>query len=230
MATARLPLPPLLPGQVLTGEEFLARWYAMPELKCAELLDGIVYMPSPVSRFHGRADGRMMRWLARYADATPGTDIVPNTTWLMENRSIPQPDVALYIVPEAGGQCRYSGSLLAGAPELIVEISYSSADNDFNIKRALYERAGVREYLTVDLLANKLSWRQLVDGAYQVIVPGDGGLLRSACFPGLWLDEAAFWQEDTARMTAAVASGLASAEHAAFADRLNRTARESKDL
>ena len=38
-------LPPLREGDRLTREEFLRRWEAMPDLKWAELIDGIVYMP-----------------------------------------------------------------------------------------------------------------------------------------------------------------------------------------
>jgi hypothetical protein len=80
----------------------------------------------------------------------------------------------------------------------------------------------VREYVTVDLLANKLTWRRLTESAYQVIAPDSDGLIRSVCFPGLWLDEAAFWREDSSGIAAAVAAGLATLEHAAFADLLRQ--------
>ena len=56
MATA---IEPLSPGDQLTrAEEFLRPiWEAHPEIKRAELLGGIVYMPSPLSvqhRGHGK--------------------------------------------------------------------------------------------------------------------------------------------------------------------------------
>lgn len=39
-------IPPLGPGEKLTRDEFLRRWEAHPEIKRAELIGGIVYMPS----------------------------------------------------------------------------------------------------------------------------------------------------------------------------------------
>jgi Uma2 family endonuclease len=216
MASARQPLPPLLPGQGMTGEEFLARWEAMPELKNAELLDGIVYMASPVGIAHGDFDGLAVGWLARYAAATRGVKVATNTTWVMEGNSIPQPDIALYIPPEYGGRIKRVKNLATGAPELIVEISYSSADRDFDIKKALYQRSSVREYITVDLLAGVLTWRVLESGVYSDLAPDVDGLLKSRIFPGLWLDVAAFWVEDGAKIAAAVDRGIAAPEHAQF--------------
>ena len=48
--------PPLEPGDRLTREEFERRYDAMPELKKAELIDGVVYLPSPVSLTQGDYD------------------------------------------------------------------------------------------------------------------------------------------------------------------------------
>jgi Uma2 family endonuclease len=52
--------PGLVTGERLTVEEFLRRWEDLPELKNAELIDGVVYVPSPVSLDHGRFDTRMI--------------------------------------------------------------------------------------------------------------------------------------------------------------------------
>ena len=60
MATAEERIPPLVEGQRLTREEFLRRWEAMPELKRAELIGGVVHMPSPLSAAHGEPDGRIV--------------------------------------------------------------------------------------------------------------------------------------------------------------------------
>jgi hypothetical protein len=43
----------LVTGERLTREEFLRRWEELPDLKNAELIDGVVHVPSPVSRDHG---------------------------------------------------------------------------------------------------------------------------------------------------------------------------------
>ena len=55
--------PPLFEGDCLTSDEFLCRWEAMPDLKHAELIDGIVYTPSPVSRDHGQFEYVLTAWL-----------------------------------------------------------------------------------------------------------------------------------------------------------------------
>jgi len=64
MSTSQRTTPPLRVGQHLTVREFLRRWEAMPELKFAELIDGVVYMPSPLCRVHGRSESRIVFWLA----------------------------------------------------------------------------------------------------------------------------------------------------------------------
>ena len=49
MSIAHRAQQPLRAGQRLAVQEFLRRWEAMPEVKFAELIDGVVYMPSPLS-------------------------------------------------------------------------------------------------------------------------------------------------------------------------------------
>lgn len=47
-------IPPLQAGDFLTRAEFERRYHNHPELKKAELIEGIVYMPSPVNAaYHG---------------------------------------------------------------------------------------------------------------------------------------------------------------------------------
>jgi hypothetical protein len=71
MSTAHHLVLPLFPGQGLTPEEFLRRWEALPEVKNAELIDGIVYMSSPVSNWHSTLVVLVHGWLGTYAAATP---------------------------------------------------------------------------------------------------------------------------------------------------------------
>lgn len=142
--------PPLLQdGDRLTRSEFLHRWQAMPELKRAELIDGIVSMPSPVSLHHSDFHSPLDGWLGRYAEYTEGCKVLLSGTWLMSENSAPQPDLALCIHPELGGQSSVEGAYAAGAPELIVEIANSTMTKDLGAKLRLYERSGVREYITV---------------------------------------------------------------------------------
>ncbi len=52
-------VPLLENGDQLTRPEFERRYEAMPHLKKAELIEGVVYMPSPVRyKGHGRATFR----------------------------------------------------------------------------------------------------------------------------------------------------------------------------
>jgi len=172
MSVAAIPLlPPLREGDRLTAKEFLRRWDAMPELKHAELIDGVVFMSSPVSLSHGNHVFNLGFWLGLYTEQTPGCGGGSDATWIMGAKDVPQPDIALRILPEYGGQSAVAGKYAEGAPELVVEVSGSSSSRDLGIKLDLYRRAGVLEYLTVLLNPSKVIWRQLVRGRYKEIEP-----------------------------------------------------------
>src|SRR6266568_5193006 len=94
--------PPLRDGDHLTSNEFMRRWEAMPDLKHAELIDGIVYMPSPVSRHHDDSHTPLHGWLFNYTASTPGCRAGLEATWLMDDRDVPQPDCTLRVLPEYG--------------------------------------------------------------------------------------------------------------------------------
>jgi Uma2 family endonuclease len=212
---------PLLfePGDRLSREEFLELWEHMPDLKKAELIDGVVYMPSPVSLSHSSFDGQGHLLLTYYAAKTPGCKCLDNATWLMLE-SAPQPDSALYILPEYGGRVGKRDSFAAGAPELVVEVSRSSRSYDLGPKLALYQRAGVLEYAGALVKEERIEWRILVEGSYRLMEPDAKGVFRSKVFPGLWVDSAAFWREDGAGLLATLDEGLRSDEHARFLEAL----------
>jgi Putative restriction endonuclease len=219
MSTAERVIQPLRAGQRLTVDEFLRRWEAMPDLKFAELIDGVVYMPSPQTSDHGRAEFRVDGWLAVYVAHTPGCDGGSQSTWLML-RSAPQPDSYLWVRPEYGGQSTIQGKYHAGAPELAAEICVTSASYDLGVKKALYQRAGVREYVAILMEEQEIRWHRLVKGEYQLCRPTSKGVFRSRVFPGLWLDGPALWKYDLARVLRTLERGLRSAEHAAFVEKL----------
>ena len=214
--------PPLSEGEQLTRDEFMRRWEAMPDLKFAELIDGIVHMPSPLSDIHSDFHARMCVWLGQYVTFTPACAVRTNCTWLMSDKSVPQPDLALKIFPDHGGQSWLEGEYAAGAPELIVEISHTTGARDSGVKQRLYERSGVLEYLIVRPKKRQIVWNELVEGKYREIQPGADGLLRSRFFPGLWLNSDAFWNCDYAALSAAIQQGAATPEHAEFVRKLAR--------
>ena len=219
MTAPTLP-PPLRDGDCLTSAEFMRRWEAMPGLKHAELIDGIVYMPSPVSLKHSTSHGQLAGWLGYYAAHTPGCIIGVEGTWVMGRDDSPSPDIDLRILPEYGGQSRVDGEYGAGAPELVIEVAVTSQSRDLGPKSRLYERTGVREYIVAVAPAKHLIWKARVDGKFQPIEPDADGIIRSRCFPGLWLDAAALWSQDQARLFAVLHEGLATAEHTSFAAHL----------
>ena len=208
-------------GERLTLDEFLARWEQMPGLKFAELIDGVVYMPSPLSFEHGRRDNHVQTLLGLYALRTQVCEAVSNATWLMVGNA-PQPDLVLALLPEYGGARRLSGKLASGVPELVLEICGSSRSFDLGPKMAMYQRAGVAEYVAVLLEEQRIEWRQLEQGSYRIQSPDAAGSLKSMMFPGLWLNEPAIWSRDSAAMLHTLEAGLQSEECEAFVARVRR--------
>jgi Uma2 family endonuclease len=210
---------PLQAGDVLPREEFLRRWENMPRLARAELIGGVVYLPSPLSRKHGTMENNVAGWVAVYRAATPGTEAGNNMTWLM-GKDAPQPDTSLYVLPECGGRVRMRGELLQGAPEFLAEVCLTSAVYDLHQKLELYQEAGVEEYLAVLLHEQEVRWHRLTGGRFEVLAPPADGVYRSAVFPGLWLDAAALLAGDLARVLAVVQTGIPTPEHQAFVEQL----------
>ena len=219
MATVESETRELKEGAKLTRDEFMRLWEMNPRIKRAELIGGIVYMPSPLSARHGGMDINVGCWICTYKAATPGLDGEQNaTTYLLE--SVPQPDVSLRILPEYGGKSWIDGEYIAGASELLAEICLSSTSYDLHQKFDLYEAAGVQEYLAVLLHEQEIRWHFLDNGKYQRLLPGSDGVWRSRVFPGLWLDGAALLQGDMRRVLERLQEGIESAEHREFMQKL----------
>jgi Uma2 family endonuclease len=217
---------PLEPGDHLTRDEFERRYDAMPGLKKAELINGVVQMPSPVRwDRHASPHFRLNTWLGVYETHTPGTQGGDNGSMRLDVASEPQPDAALVILPSHGGQARFSADdYLEGAPELVAEVAASTASIDLNSKLQLYQDNGVREYVVWRVLDGAVDWFVRRGGQFQRLAPDAAGWYRSEVFPGLWLDAAALVQGDRMAVLAALQQGLASPEHAAFVAQLSQQA------
>jgi Uma2 family endonuclease len=216
-------LPPLENGDHLDQKTFHARYEAMPAGTRAELIGGVVHMPSPLKPRHGRIHTGIMKWLGAYEDATPNTELFDNTTAILGEASEPQPDAYLIVAPERGGQMRMNeDEYLEGAPELVAEVALSTEATDLHAKKSDYERAGVREYIVVALRQNRVYWFVSRNGHFVELTPDDNGIIRSEVFPGLWLDPAALLRLDGPRIREVLQQGLATPEHAAFVARLGR--------
>src|SRR3990172_276198 len=215
-------LPPLSSGDRLTRREFERRDDAMPYIKKAELIEGVVYMPSPAHfQSHSEPHAHIMGWLGVYCAATPGVRLGDNATVRLDLDNEVQPDALLRLEPAAGGRSSVSPEdYVEGPPELIVEIAATSAAYDMHDKLRVYRRNGVQEYLVWQVYDKRLDWFRLSEGEYLPTEPDASGVIRSHIFPGLWLAVAALLEGDLAKVLAELQKGLETAEHAAFVERL----------
>ncbi|MFN8523642.1 MAG: Uma2 family endonuclease [Chloroflexota bacterium] len=203
-------------GDRLTRAEFERRYEAMPNLKKAELIEGVVYVPSPVRLAqHGRPNQDIDAWLGVYRAGTPGLTGATNATVRLDLDNEPQPDAMLLL--ESDGQSRVGpDGYVEGAPELIVEIAASSVSYDLHAKLVVYRRSGVSEYIVWRVLDNAIDWFVLTEGEYVRAEPDSSGTCRSQIFPGLWLNVPAMLAGDLSGVLRTLQSGLDSAEHSNF--------------
>lgn len=225
MDTIERPQAPPLPlenGDRLTRAEFERRWEAMPHVKKAELIDGVVYMPTAVRyQGHGSEHLAMVTWLGVYKAHTPGVGSADNTTNRLDEDNEPQPAVLLRLPESAGGQSYVDeDGYLNRGPELVAEVAASSASYDLHQKLNTYRRHSVREYIVWRVLEDVIDWFVLCEGNYDRLAPDADGVYKSRIFPGLWLDSAAIRADDLLKVLETLHSGLATPEHAEFVSRL----------
>ncbi|WP_044209929.1 Uma2 family endonuclease [Coleofasciculus chthonoplastes] len=208
-------IPALENGDRLSRAEFERRYNLMPDLKKAELIEGVVYVPSPLRyNRHGKPHGKIIAWLEVYAASTPGVEVADNATVRLDLDNEPQPDALLRLDEESGGRSRISeDDYVEGAPELIVEIAASSASYDLHDKLRAYRRNGVREYLVWLVQDRAFRWYILEQGEYRQQQADSLGMLSSPFFPGLQLDVQALLRGEMSRVLTVLQEGLGSPEH-----------------
>ena len=219
--TSTSTIPPLVDGERLSREEFHRRYLAMPHVKRAELIEGVVHMPSPVNHLvHGHPHGLIGGWIASYFAHTAGVSFGIDSTLRLEGDNEVQPDITLFTLQREDGTNRLgSDGYIDGGPELAIEVAASSASRDRNAKMRVYRANGVREYIIWRTEAEVVDWFILRDGKYEPL-PLDSGVYKSEVFPGLWLDTAAMLRGDLASVFATLQQGMATPEHVAFVARL----------
>ncbi|MDY6936747.1 MAG: Uma2 family endonuclease [Cyanobacteriota bacterium] len=220
LSTPQQTIPRLENGDRLSRVEFEHRYCAMPHLKKAELIEGTVYMASPLRiTQHGEPHARLMTWLGIYWAATPGIELGDNCTVRLDGDNEPQPD-ALLRIENGGGSIIGEDGYVEGAPELIVEVAASTVSLDANDKLKVYRRNRVREYLLWRVEDGELDWFSWREGEYVRLIPDESGIICSEVFPGLWLDTVALLGGNLAGAIATVQQGIATTEHQNFVDRL----------
>lgn len=189
-------------GAVMTRQEFHEAYQECEGLERVELIEGIVYMPSPVKFvLHTEQQALMLVWLRRYAAKTPGLRAGGPATVFLDDDNEPEPDVLLFRTTPGWDS---PDGHIAKVPELVVEIAASSRSRDLNQKKRAYARAGIREYIVWRVLNRAIDWFVLEDSKYVLRQADDHGRIESVQFPGLVLDVSAALAEDEDGMLAAL--------------------------
>jgi Uma2 family endonuclease len=207
-------------GDVMSRADF-HRVYELagPDIR-AELIQGVVFVASPVGGWHASYHGVLATLLGTYHLRTAGTQMCCDATVLLAADNEVQPDLLLRILPECGGKSRLSSDgYLEGPPEFVVEVAHSSRSMDLNTKHRIYRDHGVAEYLVASISEGRLRWFDLRTDA-ELPLPDDG-IIRVCSFPGLWIPSEAFFAIDGETLMNTLNAGLASPEHAAFVERLS---------
>lgn len=132
------------------GEYTLEDYYALPEDRRAELIDGVIYDMSSPTNPHQMIQLDIGHQLTNYIDSKQGPCIpfiAPADVQLdADDRTMVQPDV--FVVCD---RSKITRAHLVGAPDLIMEIlSPSTWKKDAYLKLKKYALAGVREYWLID--------------------------------------------------------------------------------
>jgi Uma2 family endonuclease len=174
-------------GDHLTREEFHRRYLTRPDIKKAELLEGIVYVGGRVRiREHGEPNAAIAGWLGLYAAYVPDVRCALHATVILDERNEVQPDVLAWR-PAPGAARLTEDDYLEGAPQLIVEVAASSVSYDLHEKKEAYRRNGVPEYVVWRVEDRAIDWFRLQDGQYILVEPDEDGVIESEEFPGLRL-------------------------------------------
>lgn len=216
-------VPLLRSGDHLSQKEFHRRYEAYPDDTRFELIDGVVYMMSPVGWDHGQGDFKLAGVMLLYEASTPAVEGAQNTSVILGDDDQPQPDICVMVRPEYGGKCRIEGKdtkYIVGAPELMVEVAHSSVSLDLIEKRPTYARAGTLEYIVFDVAANVVYWFDLIRDK-QLKLPEDH-ILRSLVFPGLWIDTRALIKRNAAALVKCMNRGIATPEHSLYVERMEK--------
>lgn len=210
-------LPPLSNGDHLTLTEFERRYEARPDIKKAELIEGVVYVASPVSLLHAEIHGRIMTLIGVYSGQTLGLRSADNVSLVLDADNEVQPDVCMWRDRE---EMRPTArNYLSGVPELVVEVAVSSAAYDLYEKKHVYRRNGVQEYLLLLAQERELQWLSLHEGSYVALEADAAGVIRSQVFPGLALSPALFWANEFAKLLTLLQTEMTTPAYEAFRQR-----------
>jgi Uma2 family endonuclease len=194
----------------MTAEEFMRD---APEDRKAELIDGVLVMPSPASTTHERLQRFLFLLLQSYAEERDlGEALGSRTAVVLAPDQAPEPDI-LFVRKERQGIIQEKGVM--AAPDFVIELlSAGTARNDRGPKFRAYERAGVSELWLIDPYGPEgTQFFQLQEGRYVEVRADKNGILRATAVPGFWIDLKWLWSQDQAvTMRQALAALVATSE------------------
>lgn len=159
----------------------------------ADLIDGVIYMASPDNT--DAADlfmwfGGLMEYYVEFKEL--GKVYGSRVAFRLNDRNSPEPDIAF--ICKRRLHLVHRGHV-AGAPDLAAEIvSPESVQRDYEAKRDLYQKAGVREYWIIDEMRRRVTLLRLTaKGIYRKVRP-QNGVLRSEVVAGFWIRPEWLWQ------------------------------------
>src|SRR5438552_3590840 len=115
-------------GDRLSRDEFHRRYCLRPDIRKAELVQGVVYVASPTcAKFHGKQHGQAVVWLGTYASRTSGVEFYDNATVYLGPDDEVQPDCCLVRdpAPDPNAARVRDDGYIEGAPQLVVEVAAS---------------------------------------------------------------------------------------------------------
>lgn len=205
-------------GDRLTRTEFHRIYTQMPGNFKAELIGGVVHVPSPLKLPHSEMHSLLCWLFTTYKSKTPGVQTGVDATVILSENDEVQPDLFMRILPELKGQSSTKHEYLDGAPELIAEISHSSRSLDLHLKKDRYTQCGVLEYIVVSLQPQQLFWFALPEN--KQLQPDSKGIISSTVMPGLCIHDKSLFQFDYETLMDSLQQGLSTAEHNQFVERL----------
>lgn len=168
----------------------------------ADLIDGVIYMASP----DNTDANRLNVWLAAILeffieDRELGDLFTSRVAYRITSEHGPEPDLGF--LPKELATNRRRG-FVVGPPALAIEIvSPDSVSRDYILKRALYEKHGVKEYWIIDLDERRATFLCLRNGKFEEISVVDS-IFHSEVLPGFWLDIRWLWSNPRPKAAAVV--------------------------
>ncbi len=194
----------------------------MPNVK-AELIKGVVFIQKNRRVSEGKASARFAVFLVTYALNMKEIESALRTSLIIDDANEYQPDVVLYVKENFGGNSYISADdYLEGSPELVVEIAASTASYDTTLKKNIYRRNGVKEYIIWRVDDEEIDWFAWEEGEYVLLEKDKNGVIESRFFGGLRLNVDAILSDDLAKVLSDLQKGLKSKKHMDFVKSLSK--------